>query len=81
MRTLLAAVALLPALAIAEEAKTVTLTATVPEVQALVQLLDAATKACGLTCAQNSVAWALKLQEAVNAAQKPTAPSTDPEKH
>lgn len=57
----------------AAEPTPINITASPQEVQQLGQLLDIATKSCGLQCAQAAVIWAQRLQAAVDEANKPAA--------
>jgi len=61
----------------ADEAKSITLTATPEEIQALDQLIDAGIRAQGLAVAENGVYWHKKLLAAVSDANKPI-PTLEP---
>ena len=72
MKRLFLALALLATPAWAADApKTIPLSATPEELQALDNLLDLATKSGGLAVANNAIAWHNKLVQAVADANKP----------
>lgn len=64
VKKLLFVCCLIPTLAYAQQVDTVTLSLTLPEQQALIQLLDTAVKSCGLQCAANAILLAQKIQAA-----------------
>lgn len=80
MNSLYLAALVLIVMASVAKAKDVTITFNETEQQALIQVLDQATRTGGLTAAQGTLYFANKLQAAVNAAPAASDPKAKPKK-